>query len=211
MITEGIGKNAPQPVPVVMTNDELRCIYTIACQRAEHRAYKSRGDAWGQGIKSGMELPGVGTLDSATRPIYVGTCGEYAVQRYVDGRFPLGHGCKVDSSLTVQGDFGIDLTAYGCKMQVKTRQDSGGLTLFKRANGEGRRLSVPSHACVFCEWTAEPLSTTYLLGWQWSSWIVDRPLVRSQRGDWFNAEIHDADLLPMSRLRDILDAWRLAG
>lgn len=204
MNTEGVGITAPRLVPVVLTMAELSCLYKSAYERAEHRGYKARADKWGQGIKGVIEINGIGILTKDVRPIFVGLLGEYGVQRYVQQRFR-GQ-ALVDLRLLKHGDFGIDLTAYGMKIQVKTRQSHVKHTLYKRANRNGYRFSIPSQTCVFCEWNGG--STVNLLGWQWSKEIESMPLVQSDYGDWWNAVVDDSQLLPMCRMRDELEAWR---
>lgn len=205
MITEGIGQKAPQQVCVKMTLNEQIVVRDLAIQRAEHRGYKVRRDQWGQGLKSSMMIPSLGELPQDLRPIYVGSLGEYAVQRHLEARFP-GR-LPIDWRLTKYGDFGIDLQCFGLTMQIKTRQDTNPLNRFRRTNRRGLVSTIPSHVTCFCEWNLA--SNIYIIGWCWRETILAKPLVDGV-GDWKNAELADCELLPMCRLKDELEAWQEA-
>lgn len=206
MITEGIGQVAPQQVPIRMTQNELFNVYHLSKERADFRQYKNRNNAWSQGCKGSMMIPGIGELTPDVRPIFVGTLGEYAAKRYLNsGRF----NCRVelDTSLNQAGDYGVDLQSNGLKIQVKTRQSEQFSTLVKRTS-YGRLLSIPVHAFLFCEWTGG--SVVSLLGWCPGDVVGKKPLVDSFNCQWHNAVIDDVDLKPIDRLKDEIEAWKLA-
>ena len=205
MLTEGIGIKPPQHVRVFMTLNELVVMQQEAIKRADHRAYRSRRDQWGAGIKTGINLPHIGDLSRDLRPIFAGCLGEYAVKSHLENRF---HGrVEHDMRLLKYGDFGIDLSCFGLKMQVKTRQNEKPINLVRRTNNRGTVSTIPAHAFCFCEWQGS--ANVYLVGWCWSETVKSKPLVSSV-GSWKNAEIPDSDLMPMCRLKDELEAWQEA-
>lgn len=205
MITEGVGMKPPAQIQVKMTANDLYVLRQEAIKRSAYRGYKAREDAWGRGIKSTVVHPGIGELTREVRPIFAGCLGEYAVQSYVEARFP-GR-CPMDLRMHRCGDYGIDLQCFGVRMQVKTRQRSEHRNLVRRTNRRGSSMKIASHVFCFCEWTG--MAQVYILGWCWRDAVLAKPLVPSV-GEWLNAEIPDAELLPMSRLRDELEAWQEA-
>lgn len=206
MLVEGVGVVAPQKVSFVLTEAELFALFGCAKDRARHRDYGSRDDKWGRGIKGGLTVGGIGELSQQERPIFIGLLGEYATQQYIDRRFPTAK-CVVDTSLLESGDFGVDLQAFGLKMQIKTRQGSSGANLVRRTNNRGKELPIKPHAFVFAEWNGG--LTVYLVGWTWARAVREKDLVESV-GEWKNASITDSELLPMSRLAHQLNARRHA-
>lgn len=200
MITEGIGQHAPMKVRVPLGYQATRQCFLLAQERSQHRGY-SGGNAWQQGIKqSDREIPGYGVLQRAEVPIFVGIMGEYAAQQYLLSRIPGNVG--FDTTLNDTGDFGVDLKAFGLTMQVKTRQRDSGENLVK-----DNRYAKAASACVFAEWTGEPVASVFLLGWLWTAEVVNRDTVPGAR-DWNNFAVPDSELLPMSRLGDELEAWK---
>jgi hypothetical protein len=208
MLVEGIGQKAPQRIPIVLTEDELRVLFLSAKERAEYRCYQNRGDAWGRGCKEPLDIMGLGTLSQAERPIFVGLLGEYAMKRFVTARFP--GSCEIDLDLRASGDFGIDLKPFGLSIDVKTRQTNAGPQLVKVVDGRGRATPPKAMVLAICMW--EGFSTVNIVGWNWTADLLDgKELVEARGGrDWLNIEVEDTDLLPACRMRDVLESWKAA-
>lgn len=208
MLVEGIGVKAPQRVPIVLTESELRVLFLCAKERAEYRCYQNRGDVWGRGCKDATEIPGIGTLTQAERPIFVGLLGEYAMKRFVTARFP--GSCEIDTELRANGDFGIDLKPFGLSIDVKTRQTGNGPQLVKVIDGRGRPVPPKAMVLAICSW--EGFSTVNIVGWNWTAELLNAKEAVEARGgrDWFNIEVDDTDLLPACSMRDVLETWKAA-
>lgn len=97
------------------------------------------------------------------------------------------------------------LKAFGLTMQVKTRQRNSRENLV-RVNAS----ASASRAFCFVEWLMEPMSQVNLLGWCWTTNVVARTPTPSFNGRWNNYVVPDAELLPMNRLADELEAWKAA-
>lgn len=206
MIVEGVGSKAPQQIQVKLSRHEMLTVLDVAKQRAEFRQYKARADLWGQGIKDGIEVDGLGIIERDVRPIFCGTLGEYAIQRWLTSRLA---GCvELDTELRQHGDYGVDLKAYGLSMQVKTRQNNERVSLIRHTTENGRRIPCPWYAACFCEWTGG--SVIYLVGWQWRSFIEKIVPTYGRAGGWMNVEVLDEQTLPMQRLASELETWRYA-
>jgi hypothetical protein len=202
MITEGIGQHAPAKKLERIQHHAVRQCFEEARKRASHRDYQNGNSAWKRGIKEGSrEIGGYGTLQQHEMPIFVGLLGEYAAWSYLVSRLPGVVG--IDTKLNDGGDYGVDLKAFGLTMQVKTRQRDSGENLIK-----DNRFATAARACLFAEWTGEPVSSVYLLGWMWTEKVVARPTVPGVR-NWQNFCVEDGELLPMNRLADDLEARRL--
>jgi hypothetical protein len=198
MITEGIGQHAPAAVRVKLSGETILACYRLAQERATHRNYSGRSDAWGQGIKAARELPLLGMVSQDVLPILVGIVGEYAVKCELVNKL-------AGVTLNATGDFGVDLKAFGLTMQVKTRQRDSGENLV-RVNA----AATAARAFCFVEWLMEPMSQVNLLGWCWTTNVVARTPTPSFNGKWKNYVVPDAELLPMNRLADELEAWKAA-
>lgn len=205
MLTEGIGIVAPQKVRITLTSAEQRVLFDAAKERASYRQYASRNDRWGRGISGTKRIAGLGELSQQERPIFAGLLGEYAAQRYINGRF--SGRCSIDIELRESGDFGVDLQPFGMKIDVKTRESEFGPNRVRRTNNSGAMLRLAPHIFLFAQWVES--SSVYLLGWQWTNYLADKPLVKSA-GAWMNVVLDDIELRPMCSLRSELSAWEAA-
>lgn len=208
MLTEGIGTHAPSKQRLGMSPKELRFFMEAARKRATHRSYRNQGQ-WGKGLVGPLNLPGIGSVKQEERSIFVGLLGEYATQQYIDRRFPEAK-CVVDTSLLPHGDFGVDLKPFGLKIDVKTREfkaNADNVNRIKRTDERGNPLPVHPHAFLFTEWDHESPTSVYLLGWVWSAFVAELPLMPSV-GKWMNACVFDSQLLPMSGMASELEVWK---
>lgn len=203
MITEGVGQHAPAKKLERIQHHAMRQCFEAAKDRASHRNYANGGSFWKCGIKQGSrEIGGYGTLAQDAMPIFVGLLGEYASWQYLASRVPGVVG--IDTKLNDGGDYGVDLKAFGLTMQVKTRQRDSGENLVR-----DNRFASAARACIFAEWTGEPVSSVNLLGWMWTDKVIARETVPGIK-DWNNFRVEDLELLPMCRLVDELEAWKAA-
>lgn len=205
MIVEGVGKQKPSSSLVVLSRDDLRILKVHAEDQARHRGYQDRSDMWGNGIASAIVDPVVGELSRAVRPIYCGLLGEAALGRLIERRT----GVAARSDLTLHGgDKGVDLTAAGLTIQVKTRQTFVERSLVRVGYiGNARVLKSPCRVYAFCHWAGG--HRVYVLGWIWQVDMYGMSVVDGA-GNWENVLVKDEDLLPVSRLMSEIKA-RKAG
>jgi hypothetical protein len=197
--TEGRGIVAPAPIVIKLRHDELLIIKERAVRQAMERDYRNRRDAWGTGLTGPRRPPNAQDLRDDQYPGYVGLVGEYALCSYINPRVgkPL---VSLDLRPRRCGDYGIDVTANGLTIQIKTRQKQDQPNLVRATNWRGEFLPFTSKIHVFCLYFREEMDRPRLLGWIWTREIAGRPLVDARRGNHKNFEIPDQDLLPMTRL-----------
>jgi hypothetical protein len=200
LFKEGVGKVAPQPKCIEMSEHEMVAIKKESESRAEFRAYKNKSDAWSNGLMRDLAIEGLGLISQAVRPIFAGTMGEYACVRHINKEFG-DNTCAVDLKLRAAGDYGIDIKLYLLTMQVKTAQGDYG-NLIKRVSESGRIIDVPAKAIIFCQWGCS--SRVQILGWIWTDDALRLPVVDSHRGNWKNVAVPNEELLPINRLMDEL-------
>lgn len=203
MLTEGKGHVAPASVSFKVSRSAFRLLLSEAEKRDSFRSYKKRNDAWGQGLKDSIEVPGVGMVSKSVRSILCGMLGEYAVSETINRRFGRKE-CELDFTLQTQGDGGKDLTACGRSIQVKTRQRKSRESLVDRVRYKKNRkriIAADSSLYIFCQW--DPAKNPYqveILGWVFRETLKTMPFKKSRRGDWFNTVVSDSVLEPFNRL-----------
>lgn len=193
---EGQGKVPPAPVGVELTRGDFTSVYEVA--RRLSPKYRTRSDSWGQGLRSGIVVPGVGRLSQAERPVFAGKLAEFAVRSLAARRFP-GFVSDIDTALRPYGDGGVDLTVAGLALQLKLRQSHKAVNLIKRVGTDGRLVRLGGEAAVFCRWIPGE-SAVSVLGWMPNRSLLAYTPTPSERGPWLNIVAPDCDLLPLSRL-----------
>ncbi len=178
-----------------MSKTELRWLRGLAVQREGRRGYQGSYTDWRRGI---IKLP---TL--------VGLVGEHALCLYLNKT--LGLRLEVDVTDRPLGDGGVDLRPLGIPTQVKTRTRRLDV-LLRRVTEDGRLLPLAWEICVSATWEMrdgyEPEVVT-LDGWSKVSQVLDvSEFKRGYRGDWWNLEMGDECLEPMSDMVENLLAVR---
>lgn len=201
MWIEGEGKRPPVPVRIRMSGGDMRVLLLEAQKRARHRGYESKATTWENGICDSIEIDGVGRLTKAVRPIFAGLIGECGVSRAVGG--------SIDFLLLDGGDDGRDLVIHGLGIQVKLCQKSCGANLVRCRNERGYSKPITARVHVFCEWDKSDVRTVGVRGWVWSKDMVALPEVKSAVGSWWNFDVPNEMLLPVSQLKDELEARRI--
>jgi hypothetical protein len=180
MDCEQRGHCAPHPVTVCISESELRIEKHIARERAQYRGYAGKESRWKRGL--------VGT----DRAILSGMIGQYAAGLYL--------GVPSDESSKPDGDGGIDLEWKGLTIQVKTRLKPRANSLVRRVTDRKRVCPIKAEVMLFCQLIDD--RTVLLLGW-----IRSRDgrrvasFKRSPVAEHWNMVIADADLLPVSQLK----------
>lgn len=180
---EHFGHCAPSPVKVRITEGELGILKHLSSERESYRGYAGKASRWKQGL--------VGT----TRAILSGMIGQYAAGRYL--------GITSDESPKPEGDGGIDLEKHGLTIQVKTRLKPRADSLVRRVTDRKRVCLIKAEVMLFCQLVDE--RTVLLLGWiRRTDARRLAAFKRSPVAAHWNMVIADADLLPVSQLREEL-------
>lgn len=184
MLIEGRGLTiAPAPITEHISDADYEYAVRVASDRDKYRRYDERHDQWGRGL--------------IKNPILTGLSGEIGTSSFLNRRA----GCRlsIDAELKQRGDGGVDLTTDGMGIQVKTRMPTSRTNLYRRIDSQKRILPLRSEFYVYCRLVSE--RTVQLLGWLTAdATIKTARCVRSPVGNWWNLEIEDNQLLPMSRL-----------
>jgi hypothetical protein len=203
VLTEGKGQIAPASISFKVSRSAFRLLLSEAEKRDSFRSYKRRNDAWGQGLKDAIEVPGVGMVPKSIRSILCGMLGEYAVSETINRRLDSKE-CSLDFSLQTQGDGGKDLKACGRAIQVKTRQRQSRESLVDRVRYKRHRkriIATESSLYVFCQWIpAKDAFVVEILGWVFRETLQTLPFKKSKIGDWFNTVVPDVVLEPFNKL-----------
>lgn len=188
MFSEGVGLHSPKAVTVLIRDkNALIAIGKMAEMLSSTKGYN---------------------LENALR----GLIGEAAVAQYLYEEAAVLQGMTIGQVLP-KGDGGIDLSAYGITLQIKTVRPGGDLLVKRFASWSGL-LGLNANAYVFCELgsTIPNLAgwqSVDLLGFVWKDQLIAKAHYRkSQRFDWMNLEIERDELLPINRLAVYLDAQR---
>lgn len=204
MMTEGVGEIAPAAWKVVLDDHSLQVLKLEAELRAEYRGYQKRDSEWARGLQGDVVIHGVGSLRREVRPIFVGLIGEYACCSLINRKVPSA-GVSVDLLRKKRGDYGIDITAFGMHMQVKTRQTAEHGNLIRVVDEYGNRQRLSARAFLFCEWSGD--KTCSVLGWQWTKYIKELPIQDAVGGRKHkNVCVADWRLLCVGRLISALNA-----
>jgi hypothetical protein len=197
--TEGRGIVAPASIVIKLGHDELLIINERAASQALERDYKNRRDSWGTGLTGPRRPSNALDLRDDQYPGFVGLVGEYALCSYINRK--IGKTLvSLDLKTHQYGDRGVDVTANGLTIQIKTRQNRYQPNLIRVTNGRGESIPFNSQIYAFCLYLREEADKPRLLGWTWTREIVGRPIVDARRGNHKNIEIPDRDLKPMTRL-----------
>jgi hypothetical protein len=185
MIIEGIGRVAPTPKRVSLSNCDLIYCREISDSRNKHRGYKSSESQWKNGI--------------CDDPVFIGTVGELALQKYLACN---GLNCRIVNEDLNNGDFGIDFVWCGCKYQVKTVLNIDRENILVRRSKTNR--TIDSHSAsrfVFCQFSGKD-KTAAILGWCNRETVVNSKYEKSPIRDagWFNNVIDRRSLLPIADL-----------
>lgn len=210
MITEGIGKHAPKPVPVLLSEHDLRVVTNAALSHSKYRGYLNSTSQWKRGLIKEITIPKIGKLTGDPVPRFVGLAGEAATVLHLNDRANLR--LSLRDELLAGGDDGKDLEIDGLSIQIKTRQKQSSaarerLNLIRHTNEQ--RMPCLPNACaiVFCE-----LDETYrkvsLIGWTYTEWLRTLPAVPARVGRHLNVEVEDKDLKHIGALVDRLVARR---
>lgn len=180
MIAEGKGIVAPPPVVIKLSRGDLNYLERLAKERKNHRSYSSFRSTWKNGV--------------ITDAVMVGMVGEYSVLRYLNSkRLRVSNDMEELNS----GDGGIDFVFAGRKYQIKTRVSKRN-RFVRRVTDRGILDPIVCDRFVFCSFDSR--STCTIDGWCDSEVVVDSRFSMSPRGRWFNANIQDEKLEPMTDL-----------
>jgi hypothetical protein len=199
MLVEGKGVVAPKPIRVFIQRHEIIALNDDAAKRAAFRSYGDRADQWGKGLLPTTSIVHIGEAPKAQVSILVGLVGEYATKRFLTSARPSWQ-IEIDTELRGTGDGGIDILAFGLKVQVKTKTRHGGENLVKCATSYGW------HCVVFCRWNMT--DCVHLLGWTWKADVVSLAPQPSPFGGWSNFSVLDSALEPMSSMVSEIEAWK---
>lgn len=180
MIAEGKGIAAPNPVRIKLTGGDLVYLERIASKRKRHRAYSSSRSAWKNGV----------IKDS----VMVGVAGEHAITMYLSQRKII---VSTDMETLNSGDGGIDFEFAGKSYQVKTRISTRN-RFVRRVNEQGMLQPIVCDRFVFCSFDSK--SVVLIDGWCISDVVIDSHFSKSARGNWWNTNIQDESLEPLSDL-----------
>lgn len=183
MLIEGEGVVAPAPVVERIGVSDFTYAVAASESRNQFRRYSDRADQWGRGF--------------VENPILVGMLGEIALCSFLNRRV----GCRlsIDTELRARGDEGVDLSTDGIGLEVKTRNSLSRSNLYRRFDRRGGLRALRADVYVFCMRASE--REIHLLGWLHSDRVAsDATFKKSPVGDWFNLELKDRQLEPMSRL-----------
>ena len=203
MITEGKGRHAPAPIKMQFNLSTMRILLNESNDRTAYREYGKTLDTWRNELIGDVVIPGMGAIRSDVRAIFCGFMGEQAVCEYINKRITEDR-CFVDFKKRAQGDAGIDVSAYGQTLQVKTRQSDKHGNLIRRITDRGRTLDFTANAFVFCKW--EGFRTVELLGWIRTKDVLLLPVVPAIVGNHKNIQIPDDALECMNSLADHITA-----
>lgn len=203
MITEGKGRHAPAAPPITMDDATMRLLKRESDERTKYREYGNTLDTWRNGLCKDVLISGVGMLRSDVRAIFCGFMGEQALCTYLNRRLREGK-CFVDFDKRAAGDAGIDVAAYGHRLQVKTRQQDKYGNLVRRITDRGRTLHFTADSFVFCQWDGS--KTVRLLGWIRTRDLLLLPVVPAIVGNHQNIAIPDDQLECMNSLADNISA-----
>lgn len=196
MIVEGKGLIAPAPLQHRISDREIRNLYAIASENGAK--YGKRRDSWGKGLLGGLDVPGVGCVNSHILPMLLGVVGEYATHWKLYNT--LGKGIEWNSALSESGDGGTDLTAFGLRMNVKCRTRNYGEVLVRRVYR--RRIKPLDYDIVVgCQWDIRTnRNVVLLLGWMWVDQLRECGFAKARVGEHFNLAARNEQLSPISSL-----------
>lgn len=204
MLKEGAGRVPPSPVRISI-KDEIRFLHGEARRREKFRNYSARADRWGKGMLRGEKAEIVGgEIAMAVLPILIGMAGEWATVLYVNQR--LGTSFGIDLMERQNGDGDTDLSAFGLRVQVKTRKLNSGKNLVRYMSESGYEYPLAADVFVFSEWNLTP--DVQLLGCVGQPELKTWQQEQSYRGGHWNYASDDAGLLPVSRLTTELEGRR---
>jgi len=191
-LVEGKGKVPPSPDVVTISASEVEYVRLIAERRNSFRGYAHRQDTWGRGL--------------IRNPAFCGLLGEHGLCSYLNKR--LGTKLAVDGELRIRGDGGRDIEIAGMSVELKTRV-TGERYLVRRLDDRRRIKEIVSDYVAFSKLISE--REIHLLGWQTrSQFRLLSKLVKSTRGEWWNLDIDERELRPMSQLVEEFQFWRAA-
>jgi hypothetical protein len=183
MLREGSGEVAPSPVVETISTADYAFAFRAAESRNHFRRYDDRADQWGRGL--------------VKNPILVGMLGEIAVCSFLNRRA----GCRlsIDTELRARGDGGTDLSTDGIGIEVKTRNPASLTNLYRRVDSKSDLRAMRANYFVFCQRRSERVVD--IIGWKEADAFVQKAeFKKSPIGDWWNLELPDSQLEPMSRL-----------
>lgn len=131
--------------------------------------------------------------------------GEEAFATYMTSRLSAyGVRLEVDESDRPGGDDGIDFRIAGVPIQIKTRQKIGDL-LIRRTDESGKLLCLPWDIAVVATWADRGDDDASLIvkldGWASRRMLTQKgSFLPARRGDHFNLELPDKNLLSMANL-----------
>lgn len=206
MIVEGRGVVSPAPKRVALTNHDRRVLFDAARQ-LDHYGEGSTG--WRGGFVKPIEIPGLGQLTRPQAAIYIGKCGEFAVNELARRRF----GALVpplDLQRRSHGDGGDDLVILALSLQIKTRVTAD-VNLIKVENEWGKVFPLSGDVNVFCAFPDPHGLIVEVLGWKWTRELAAYRHVPGRRGSHLNIEVPDADIVCMDRLWAEIDSRKGAA
>lgn len=180
MIAEGRGATSPRPVTIKLNGGELVYLEQLSKERKLHRAYSSFRSTWKNGV--------------ITDAVMVGMVGEYVVASYMESKKLR---ISNDMDQLNSGDGGIDFVFAGHKYQIKTRVSKRN-RFVRRVTDRGMLEPIVCDRFIFCSFDSK--STCEIDGWCDTDVVLGSRFSRSPRGDWWNANIPDERLEPMSDL-----------
>jgi hypothetical protein len=200
MIKEGVGWVIPSPSKEIVSDGVLSWLKRVAEDRDKYRGYSRRLDQWGKGLTSFPTLRGL--------------IGEYALCQFLNRR--IGTRLSVDESKRPYGDGGFDISPYGCRIQVKTKQKSIGSLLIRSATETGCRIEQPWFAVVCATWPAAcgldgkltNTETAFLDGWMLNKDATTRNQIPAYRGNHRNFEVPGREFCPMSDLVHLVELFK---
>ena len=200
---------APAPAFVTVDDHARRQLARIARERSEFRRYSHGKSPWKRGLLADNNAsgPAMGLdLNKAERVIFVGLLGEWAVQQYINNRFrrPVA---SVDWANRQGGDRGVDVSAVGVSLQVKTRTGNYGRTLIRRVDDRRTLQAMQFDIVVSCQSTTP--DRVLLLGWLRRKDLYTKKIARTTLNvdrPWWNIDVLDADLRTIRSLGEHLSA-----
>ena len=205
---EGVGRVAPHPERVTLSDADLATARRLAWERVAARGYDRRADEWGYGYLGPWFAN------------YAGFAGEIAFANWVARR--LGLVVPVDSGYRPGGDGGVDFRLCGYGVQVKTAYTPYDVLLVRTRDAvapadEGPlvswdvcvrvqwppRASRSSGRGLFADGERADRNAADLCGVVWRADFKDVARIEPGRGsgEW-NYAVRPTDFLPLRTLED---------